>query len=559
MITRAASLVAFASLACACHTTTVKAQRTTPLAPNVIAGDLDAKILLGDVPFRATQLGAGPARVVASGPITEGERLGAFVDVPQDACLLGYARASSSLDDIDVVVFAEEGNPIAADEAPDSHPTVLVCPPHPDRVYLAVHAAAGEGLVALAAQIAPRDRGAEIAMRLGAHGARGEGSRSAEAWPGLDEKVRAHRAALGGKWEETKRVAVTADARTETVLPISADANQCIDVLAVADDGVALIDLEVADDGGHVLARAREGSRERAVLLCTTRPLAAASLHLRPHVGNGLAAVVVAKIPLEDASELTERPDTAWYATSRSVDQAKKTLEGELLRAGYGAGANVGSGSLSLGKRAQLPLDPTPSQCSRVDVMAGAPLSLFDARVWDDHGVLVASAEGASQVALFVCRAQKTQLEIEARGRPGPFGVVMRKERWQSQAFMQRPLAASRMLARTADAPSFAVEGTLGDARAVVVDSAKRHTWEATIATQSCATTTAGAEGDGTGVTLVAFDAQSGDELDRSHAASSARVRVCTEAAARRVRYELTVSAGKLDVVIGDRRAPHAP
>ncbi len=131
----------------------------------------------------------------------------------------------------------------------------------------------------------------------------------------------------------------------------------------------------------------------------------------------------------------------------------------------------------------------------------------------------------------------------------------MRKERWQSPAFMQKPLAASRMLARTADAPAFAVEGTLGDARAIVIDASKRHTWEATVPQQSCATTTAGAEGDGTGLTLVVLDVVSGDELDRSHAASSARVRVCADGAPKRVRYELTVSAGKLDVVVGERHA----
>ncbi len=394
----------------ACRTTVATSSKATPQVPNVIAGDLDAKILLGDLPFRATQLGAGPARVVASGP-NRRRRTSRRVRRRSRGCVLARVCPRVELvDDIDVIVFAEEGNPIAADEGPDAHPTVLVCPPHPDRVYLAVHAAAGEGLVALAAQIAPRDRAAEVAMKLGARGARGEGSRSAEAWPGLDEKVRAHRAALGGHWEETKRVAVTADARTETVLPLSLDANQCVDVLAVADDGVAMIDLEVADENGHALAHTREGARERTVLLCTTRSLAG-SLHLRPHVGNGLAAVVTAKLPLEDASELTEKPDTAWYATARSVDQAKKTLEGELSRAGYVAGVTVGSGSLSLGKRAQIPLDPTPSACARVDVMAGAPLSLFDARVWDDRGALVASGEGSSQVSLFVCRAQKTQLE----------------------------------------------------------------------------------------------------------------------------------------------------
>jgi hypothetical protein len=537
-----------------CPGKTTNLRPTGIQAPNVVNGDLDAKLLLGDIPFRATQLGAGPARIVASGPIGEGERLGAFVDVPADQCLLGYARGSSSIDDIDVVVFAEEGNPIATDEGPDSHPAVVMCPPHPDRVYLAVHAAAGEGLVALAAQIAPRDHAAEIAMKLGAHGARGEGPRSAEAWPGLDERVRARRAALGGHWEETKRVAVTADARSETVLPLAADANTCVDVLAVSDDAVALIDLEVSDGEGRVIARAHEGSHDRALVVCTTMALSG-SLHLRPHVGSGLAAVVVAKLPIEEATELSETPQSAWYATARTVDQAKKTLDGELSRAGYAAGTNAGGGALTLGRRASLSLDPTPNACTRVDVMAGTPLSLFDARVWDDRGALVAAGEGASQVALFVCKAQKTQLELEARGRPGPFGVVMRKERWQSQAFMQKPLAASRMLARSADAPMFTVEGTLGDARALVVDAAKRSTWEASIPPQTCSVTAVGAEGDGTGVTLLATDAASGDELDRSHAASSARVRVCAEAAARRVKYELTVSAGKLDVVVGERKS----
>jgi len=533
---------------------TVTTHPTSLQAPNVVNGDLDAKLLLGDIPFRATQLGAGPARIVASGPIGEGERLGAFVDVPADQCLLGYARGSNSIDDIDVVVFAEEGNPIATDEGPDSHPAIVMCPPHPDRVYLAVHAAAGEGLVALAAQIAPRDHAAEIAMKLGAHGARGEGPRSAEAWPGLDERVRARRAALGGHWEETKRVAVTADARSETVLPIAADANTCVDVLAVSDDAVAMIDLEVSDGEGRVVARAHEGTHDRSLVVCTTMALSG-TLHLRPHVGSGLAAVVVAKLPIEEATELSETPQSAWYATARTVDQAKKTLDGELSRAGYAAGTNAGGGALTLGRRASLSLDPTPNACTRVDVMAGTPLSLFDARVWDDRGALVAAGEGASQIALFVCKAQKTQLELEARGRPGPFGVVMRKERWQSQAFMQKPLAASRMLARSADAPMFTVEGTLGDARALVVDAAKRSTWEASVPPQTCSVTAAGAEGDGTGLTLVATDAASGDEIDRSHAASSARVRVCAEAAARRVKYELTVSAGKLDVVVGERKS----
>lgn len=281
-------------------------------------------------------------------------------------------------------------------------------------------------------------------------------------------------------------------------------------------------------------------------------------VHLRPHVGNGLAAVVIAHLPVEQAGDLTETPKIAWYATTRSVEQGRRALDAALARVGYAPGTNAGGGSLALGRRSSLSLDPTPNACSRVDVVAGAPLALFDARVWDERGALVASGEGASQVALFVCRAQKTQLELEARGRPGPFGVVVRKERWQSPAFLQKPLAASRMLARSADSPSFGVGGTLGDARVLVVDAGKRATWEDMVAPKTCAVTTAGAEGNGVGLTLVALDAASGaagEALDWSHAASSARVRVCSTTAARKVKYELTVSAGRLDVVVGERRS----
>jgi hypothetical protein len=182
-------------------------------APRVIPGNLDAHILFGDLPARAAHLGAGPVSIVASSEAVEGERVGAFVDVPRDLCLLAYARASRSIDDVDLAAFADEGEPIASDEAPDSHPTILFCPPHPERVYLAAHTASGEGLVGIGAQLVAPDRAVEVGRAVGARGALGQGARPAEAWPGLDDHARAHREALGGRWEEFRKVAVTVDAR----------------------------------------------------------------------------------------------------------------------------------------------------------------------------------------------------------------------------------------------------------------------------------------------------------------------------------------------------------
>ena len=36
-----------------------------------------------------------------------------------------------------MTAFSDEGNPVAVDEGQDPKPTLLLCPPHPDRLYLA--------------------------------------------------------------------------------------------------------------------------------------------------------------------------------------------------------------------------------------------------------------------------------------------------------------------------------------------------------------------------------------------------------------------------------------
>jgi len=69
-----------------------------------------------------------------------------------------------------------------------------------------------------------------------------------------------------------------------------------------------------------------------------------------------------------------------------------------------------------------------------------------------------------------------------------------------------------------------------------------------------CVQVSAGAEGEGTGLELRAFDATSGEEIDRSHAEHAVSVRACAEpVAARGVRFELRTTSGKLDAVVGER------
>ncbi len=523
-------------------------------APRVTVGDLESRVLFADLPQRASRFGAGPLSVAASGEMVEGERVGAFVDIPTDLCLLAYGRASGSVEDLDIAAFADEGNPVAVDEGPDPRPTLLLCPPHPERVYLAAHVAAGEGLVALGAQLVPADRAIEVARAVGARGGYGEGPRPAEAWPGLDDKVRGRRAALGGTWEEVKRLAIALDARASGYVTFPIEADGCVDLIVVPDETVALLEVEVLDGDGRVVARAKEGGADRAATVCS--PVAfTGSVSVRPHVGRGLAAVVVARARGGTARDLSARADVAGVAPAQPLEQTRNARNAALAKAGYAAPGMTTSGALTIGRRASLPLDlgPTPA-CTRVDVVAGAPLALVEANVWDDAGTLVTSAEGPDGATLFACGKGKVRLDLETRGRPGPFSVLARKERWQDGEFTKHPLAAARMLARAVDGAGMMHEGAALGVRGATVDSAKLLSWETQVPARKCVRVSAGAQGEGTGLDLRVFDVSNNEEIDRSHAATATAVRACAAASgARAVRFELRATSGKLDVVVGER------
>lgn len=532
--------------------TTREAPRALP-APRVTPGELDAKKLLGDLPTRAQKLGAGPLALVAHGEMNEGERIGAFVELPRDACLLAYARGSSSVEDLDVAAFSDEGNPVAVDEGPDPKPTLLICPPHPDRVYLAVHAASGDGLVALAAQLVPKDKGAELARGVGARGALGGAPKRAERWPGLDDLVRARRAALGGSWEEVRRVAIAADARAPAYAPFPIEADQCTDAVVIPDDDVAMIDVELLDDAGRSLARARESGAIHSVTVCS-QIATQASLSVRPHVGRGLVAVVVSRARGDAQKDLTTA-EVAWLGTPLPVDKARAARDQALEKSGYGPAIRAQSGTLQMGRRTTVALDaPAGAACSRVDVVAGAPLALFEARVVDDAGGLLASATSADAAALFACGKAKARVDLEVRGRPGPFALTARKEPWTDPAFSARPIAASRMLARIAQGPLAALEGTAAGVRQIALEPSKVVTLDETVAGGKCTRWGVGVEGEGSGLELRVFDGASGEELDRAHGFSAAAVRACAPSGSpRAVKLELRATAGRLDAVVGAR------
>jgi hypothetical protein len=171
-------------------------------------------------------------------------------------------------------------------------------------------------------------------------------------------------------------------------------------------------------------------------------------------------------------------------------------------------------------------------------------------RAWDDAAALVGATEGANGAVLFACGKKKLHVEVEARGRPGPFAIEIRKEPWDHASFQTAPLAASRMLSRFVEGPPWTAPGTASGVRLESLDSSHRATWEESIPVNQCSNVAVGAEGEGTGLELRAVEVGTDDELDRSHGDSSARVGVCGP---RKIRFELSATSGKLTAIVGTR------
>src|SRR5260370_3926132 len=66
-------------------------------APRVLVGELDAAALLGEVPTRASRLGAVAPALVAASQAWDNHWVGAFVYDPCSSCLSSYALGSCSI------------------------------------------------------------------------------------------------------------------------------------------------------------------------------------------------------------------------------------------------------------------------------------------------------------------------------------------------------------------------------------------------------------------------------------------------------------------------------
>ena len=475
-----------------------------------------------------------------------GDRVATLVDVPASSCAVFIARGTDTIEDLDLSAYAEDGAVLGLDEGPDKTPALLVCPPHPTRVYVSARIASGHGLVAVGVErIPPKD--AELAaQKYHARHSQAENDSRLAAWPGLAERIAEHRQRLGGKWLDVRRVAVPLDARIPTRLSATVEENRCLNALVLASDELSHIELSALDESGQILGRAAALGRDRSLIVCSPET-SVVNLELRPQGGRGVAVLVLSQTEPGTANDV----DDAWrierYETG-SLDDARQKNAARLEGLGYPKAKVVKTGLLEPG-RLDSAAFALPKGCSRLDILAGAPMRDMSARLWSADDSLIAESNGRAAPVLFACSGGGlVRLDTESLVRPGEYSVEVRAEPEAPAVLPGSPLAAGRLLTRMLDHGLIRSGAQAGKITRHNLSPEHLESEELLVPLGRCVELTLALGAGSTGAEVRLVDMTSGEELALARGTHATSARACAVDARSggtvHARAELRVLAG---------------
>ena len=412
-----------------------------------VAGAIEAAELLAPARVAAEAAGGSDFEPLGARVMIEGEQLGTFVAVPVDSCLLALARGGDAVHDVDLHVYDDAGDRLAADESPNPGAAVIVCPPHPRRVYVAARVVSGDGPLGVGIMTVPPDRADEVAAAVEARGRPGSDTGNLASWPGLERRIRERREGLGGRWEYVRRLALPLDSGAPSVVSFPVQARRCVDVLIVPGDEVRGLEATIVGSDGRVVARGRPPGRDRALLVCSEDEHEL-TLSVRPRRSSGLAAVIVSR---STRGAHTTLPGHAIVSAVTPLEPLGDALAAHAARHAklrLSKPREVGRGRAEVGMRRALPID-LAAGCSRIDVVGGAPLGRFTASLWSSQDRRLGTAMGGQVATLFSCgEGGKASVEVRADERGGPFAVRVAHEPQPAAALLAYPQAAAMLLSR---------------------------------------------------------------------------------------------------------------
>jgi len=554
-----ASLLVAALLALGCGatpggTTPAKPAQNGPKTLTVSDGRLDGEALLAPDGAIAIAAGAGPLQVIGADIAAEGDRVGGFVEVPDGECLIAYARPSPTIGDVDLFAYEDDGNPFSTDESPNQGGTILVCPPHPRRLYVVARVMSGAGLLAVGVQSVPTARADAVAAAVHARGRPGEDTGRLDAWPGLEAKLREHRSAVGGRWEDVRRIALPVTPRASSRISLVLDPHRCADVFLAPSEEIGSLEAVVEDARGRVIARMREKGRDRFAVICATER-SELSVAVRPRASQGLVAVVIARSAKGAGAEVAQTVFVDHVTQPLELPQARIALERSLAGRGYPAPKAFGTAAARTGQRTTVAID-LPAGCARIDVVAGKPLGTFRAELWDDQSALVTQVYGGAGATFFACgKGGAWRTDVEALESGGPFTLEVRKEKTAPAALAAHPFAAARLLGRLSAAGGPVDASTAQSAQVVALDAAALQTVSFAVPANTCVEFIAALDAGGQGLDLRILDGLT-SETSLVRGATVASDRLCAGGAPKPAKAELRLSAGKTAALVLTRPLP---
>ena len=531
----------------------------TPRTPLQAINEVpDGMRWLGTDGQRASRAGAKDLEVIAVDAGATGDRISGMVQVPEDLCVLLLARGARSIQDLDLFAYGLDGAVLGVDEVPDASPLVMVCPPHPRRLFVAARVAAGHGLVAVGAQTLKPAHAAAVARALGLHRRERIGL---ESWEDLEDQLADHRREIGGHWQDVQRVVLPLSSLSASFVTTRIEQDSCVDALVAPSRGVAYLDIAALNSEGRVLGRATASNRGQAIIVCSSSPVSM-TLSIRPQAGHGTAAVAISQAPLGSGPQ-GDALRLAYDATPTTGldDQRDKTAR-HLVELGYPRHPEWARRTILVPGHRQSHQLALPAGCQRLDIIAGRPISRLEAWLWTVDGQLIAADRGKSHLALSACtHGTHARLDVESLGAAGPHVVEMRQEGKTLTLLCEHPLAASRLLAKMRERGSIQKADELTSAQAVVVEPTALHARDISVPVGSCLDITLALGPGATGAELRVWDRDAKSEIDLARGTTSASSRVCAVSPPRAVHatLELRAAAGSATALVATRVSTPEP
>lgn len=485
---------------------------------------LDGMPWLAESARRARAAGAGLLRPLGASIGAEGDRLGAFVQVPIQHCLAAVAQASEGITDTDLFAFSDGGDLLASDESTAAHAAVLVCPPHPTRIYVVARVMAGRGVVAVGAAEVAETAASAVGQALGAagHGAVEEGRLSA--WPGLETKVRERRRQLGAGWTDLRRALLPVEPRAVSTLSVPLSAGRCVDVLAVPGERVHTLDLWATDAKGRVIGRGQPPGRDRSLVVCAAHR-GTLTLYVRPRIATGTVAIVVSRSAPGAASQLLARPSVVAANPLGSLAQTRARHRARTSGLKLSGPVQVATLTAQVGAADPLPIRFARG-CSRIDALGGTPLAAAHAELWTADGRLIAQDIGIEAATLFRCGpAGAASLEVRAEQSAGPVAVELSVDPAPPALLLRHPGAAGRLLSLLEAVAGPVAPSSAAQVKALTVAADRRQPVAVSIPARGCMDVLAAVDEAARGVALRYVDPVTGrGAQSRGDVATAARI-----------------------------------